>query len=208
MKAISLWQPWASAIAAGLKTIETRSWSTPYRGPLAIHAAKRWTAAEQDFLFSRMRGPNAEYFRRIGITRGADVPLGCIVATCEIYGCVSTNDEPPAFHQVMPTEFVWGNFSVNRFAWLLRNIKQVSPCVPCIGRQGFFEFPEQLPGAMGVTGAPQDPTTLPASRPGRAIVGMPGQPDPRCLLCKGRGEYRSDLELGLVRCGCVSADET
>lgn len=40
MKALSLWQPWASLVAIGAKTIETRSWSTSYRGPLAIHAAK------------------------------------------------------------------------------------------------------------------------------------------------------------------------
>lgn len=39
MKALTLWQPWASLIAVGAKTIETRSWSTTYRGPLAIHAA-------------------------------------------------------------------------------------------------------------------------------------------------------------------------
>src|SRR5258708_5270609 len=41
VKALTLWQPWASLIAVGAKTIETRSWSTSYRGPLAIHAAKR-----------------------------------------------------------------------------------------------------------------------------------------------------------------------
>lgn len=40
MKAISLWQPWASLVPAGAKPVETRSWSTSYRGPLAIHAAK------------------------------------------------------------------------------------------------------------------------------------------------------------------------
>lgn len=34
MKAIRLWQPWASLIALGHKTIETRSWPTKYRGPL------------------------------------------------------------------------------------------------------------------------------------------------------------------------------
>ena len=41
MKAITLWDPWASAMALELKRNETRGWSTPYRGPLAIHAAKR-----------------------------------------------------------------------------------------------------------------------------------------------------------------------
>ena len=29
MKAISLWQPWASLIAAGVKPYETRHWSPP-----------------------------------------------------------------------------------------------------------------------------------------------------------------------------------
>lgn len=41
--AITLWQPWASLIAAGQKCYETRSWQRSYRGPLAIHSANRWT---------------------------------------------------------------------------------------------------------------------------------------------------------------------
>ena len=40
IKAISLWQPWASLIVCGAKEIETRSWSTKVRGTVAIHAAK------------------------------------------------------------------------------------------------------------------------------------------------------------------------
>ena len=34
MKAISLWQPWASAIALGAKRIETRSWMVYPNRPL------------------------------------------------------------------------------------------------------------------------------------------------------------------------------
>src|SRR5262245_34476504 len=44
MKAISLWQPWASLIAIGTKTMETRDWAPPREylgGRIAIHAAKR-----------------------------------------------------------------------------------------------------------------------------------------------------------------------
>lgn len=41
LKAVSLWQPWATLIRAGAKTIETRSWATKHRGRIAIHAAKR-----------------------------------------------------------------------------------------------------------------------------------------------------------------------
>ena len=39
MKAITIWQPWAEFVAAGVKHNETRSWATKYRGPIAIHAA-------------------------------------------------------------------------------------------------------------------------------------------------------------------------
>lgn len=38
MKALTVRQPWASLIAAGVKTIETRSRRTSHRGPLVIHA--------------------------------------------------------------------------------------------------------------------------------------------------------------------------
>ena len=41
MKAISLYQPYASWIAQGKKTIETRFWSTKYRGDLLIVSTKK-----------------------------------------------------------------------------------------------------------------------------------------------------------------------
>lgn len=41
MKALTLWQPWASLVALGEKKIETRTWSTTYRGTLAIHASNQ-----------------------------------------------------------------------------------------------------------------------------------------------------------------------
>lgn len=39
MLALSVRQPWASLIAWGEKTVEVRTWRTPYRGPLLIHAS-------------------------------------------------------------------------------------------------------------------------------------------------------------------------
>lgn len=41
MKALSLHQPYASLIAQGRKTIETRTWGTIYTGPLLICASKK-----------------------------------------------------------------------------------------------------------------------------------------------------------------------
>jgi len=39
VKTLTLSQRWATLVALGAKRIETRSWRTSYRGPLAIHAA-------------------------------------------------------------------------------------------------------------------------------------------------------------------------
>lgn len=38
--AISLRQPWAALVVAGLKTVEVRTWPTKRRGPILIHASK------------------------------------------------------------------------------------------------------------------------------------------------------------------------
>ncbi len=40
MKTLSLLQPWATLVITGAKKLETRAWSTAYRGPLLIHASK------------------------------------------------------------------------------------------------------------------------------------------------------------------------
>lgn len=149
MKTISLWQPWASAIAAGLKTIETRSWETKYRGPLAIHASKRWTNAERLFWLEHVSADlpenieNRDAFRKIGILDGDLIPKGVIVATCEIYACISTNEDPMLVapdHISGPTEHIWGNYGPDRFGWLLRNVQILATPVPCVGRQGFFDW--------------------------------------------------------------------
>jgi ASCH domain len=41
MKALTIRQPWADLILAGVKTREYRSWRVDYRGALLIHASKR-----------------------------------------------------------------------------------------------------------------------------------------------------------------------
>lgn len=74
---LSLWQPWAQLIVAGRKTIETRSWSTKHRGPLAIHAAKK----KADFT-----DPVYKHCARNGMLDDNIRPLtfGAVVAVCEL----------------------------------------------------------------------------------------------------------------------------
>jgi hypothetical protein len=38
--ALSVKQPWAALLVAGLKTVEVRTWSTRRRGPVLIHASR------------------------------------------------------------------------------------------------------------------------------------------------------------------------
>ena len=133
MKAISLWQPWATAIALGVKRVETRSWSTNYTGPLAIHAAKHWTKAEKEF---------AGVEHALG-RLPARLPFGAIVATCTLIGCRFTEDVE---RQVSAIERIYGNYSAGRFAWFLDNIIALPEPIPFKGAQGFFNVPDDIVG--------------------------------------------------------------
>lgn len=98
MKAISLYQPWASLIACGAKPYETRSWKPPLDligQPIAIHAGKKVEkgAAEfaEELMFGQHRAGGFDLADRLarsfkgtpdaamGIFRHAVMPVGCIV---------------------------------------------------------------------------------------------------------------------------------
>ena len=55
MKALSVKQPWANMIAAGEKTIETRTWPTDYRGPLLIVSTRDPRIAPAGFALAVVR---------------------------------------------------------------------------------------------------------------------------------------------------------
>lgn len=40
-RALSIRQPWADLVLDGLKTVETRTWRTNYRGLLGVHASQK-----------------------------------------------------------------------------------------------------------------------------------------------------------------------
>jgi hypothetical protein len=100
VKALSLWQPWASLVALGVKTIETRSWSTSYRGPLAIHASKRiarlheadeaWRAMPRGTYEATRSTENPSRFPPSGQICDP-LPLGAVVATCTLVDVVPTD---------------------------------------------------------------------------------------------------------------------
>ena len=138
MKALSLWQPWASLMASGLKTIETRHWPTHYRGLLAIHAAKRPVGWRERGLLDEW----AEEAYISYVIAGSDFPLGAIVALVELYSC--TPAVQLAETGLSDSELEFGNFSDDRWAWITRNPQAINPPIPYRGRQGIFNIPNSV----------------------------------------------------------------
>lgn len=84
MKALTIWQPWASLLVSGQKKYETRSWATDYRGPIAIHAAMRPVHRTIDALVADKAGNGWNVLERLDslfLRPGAldQLPTGAIV---------------------------------------------------------------------------------------------------------------------------------
>lgn len=137
MRAISLWQPWATLIEFGLKQYETRSWK-PHKSavgqPLLIHAAKRkMTKEETDYL--------AELKDCYGERIPSTFPYGSIIAICTleaVYPTEEVRDNLP-----LALELDVGDWSDGRYCWKLSDLKRLEP-VAFKGSQGFFEVPNHL----------------------------------------------------------------
>lgn len=141
MKALTLHQPWASLVALGAKTIETRSWATKYRGPLAVHAGARQVHSGNFLLLARtarMRGLITS--EQEHDFRSLDVPFGAVVATCTLADVVATYGQRTAEDLGRPGDLPYGDFAPSRFAWLLADIEPVDPSVPAKGKQGLWEW--------------------------------------------------------------------
>lgn len=131
MKVLTLTQPWATLVAIGAKKLETRSWRTGYRGPLLIHAAMGFPRAAKEMCFERLF---AETMAQHGIRKFGEIPTGVIVARVELVDCFRTEDVQSAETEsaiALRGEVDWdagnerhfGDYSPNRFAWLMRNVR-------------------------------------------------------------------------------------
>jgi len=142
MKAITLWQPWASLVVGGYKKIETRSWDTNHRGWLAVHAAKR------EPLDARTLGLINPYFATcldaMGYYPGM-WPRGVILGFVWLETTVPTKN---ILAELTRREKAFGDYSPGRFAWLLRHQGRLPKPVPVRGRQGLWnwEIPEGTEG--------------------------------------------------------------
>jgi activating signal cointegrator 1 len=159
-KVLTLHQPWASLVAWGAKRIETRSWPTTYRGPLAIHAAQEFPRYARKWLEALCEEGNEELLKPFRRGRVGDLwadeiiealPFGALLCTCRLTDCLPTekmhraNIAPSRFsdpwggYYISEQEYRFGDYRPERFAFLLADIEELPQPIPARGYQRLWE---------------------------------------------------------------------
>ena len=130
MKALTLWQPWASLIVLRHKCFETRSWKMDglIGERIAIHAAKR----PPEDLDSELLVELATL-----ALNPATLPLGSVVGVGVVTGFYRAEDIAP---NLSPPEVVFGDYSPGRWAWRIEDVEALPEPVPARGKQGIWEW--------------------------------------------------------------------
>ena len=153
MYAITLHQPWATLIALGIKSVETRSWPAPERllgQVIAVHAGKRTVRRPGDRIEQKLRA-------RLGEEWNRTIPTGAVLATATLAGMARVEHvhlaSGHAVHDV-DTEIgcaagtgrtlidPCGDFRSGRWLWFLDDMEALPEPVPTVGRQGFWRWTE------------------------------------------------------------------
>ena len=148
LPAITIWQPWASLIAANLKRYEFRAWAPPERlhwTTIALHAGVRRPSRQDvitlQYQMQRDRGlgccgvvlPDEALEAALDIVRQARfLPAGVFIATCMLQPAVRASALYAAPKSGPPID-------AEKWAW------PVFPAVPrtpvkATGKQGFFSM--------------------------------------------------------------------
>ena len=131
MKALSIRQPWAWAIIYAGKNVENRSWVTDYRGPLLIHASKRF-----DFDGFQWMHENAEDLGlKSAITHHHLIPLRHEFYKGGIIGKV--------YFKKLVRSKSFSRWMFGPWGWLLENPESI-PFIPYRGKLGLFDIPDEI----------------------------------------------------------------
>lgn len=117
MRALSLWQPWASLMYDERKKIETRHWEMLFRGPLAIHAAMK---------------VDKEACEKFGYD-AATIPRGAILCIVDVIKCVRFPSE------LAPPD-AYGNFEEGRFGIITTMRYKFPDPISVKGHQGIWHW--------------------------------------------------------------------
>ncbi len=128
LKALSIQQPWADAILRLGKDVENRTWPLRYRGPILIHAGKKYDREGEQFIREHEMEDLAitppDFYKR------ARKRCGGIVGLVEISDCRGFSRSP------------WFVGPYGFFLWRA----QALPFFPCRGSLGLFNL--EVPPAL------------------------------------------------------------
>ena len=135
MKAITLWQPWGTLWAAGIKEVETRSWSATSRLQLPIriliHAASRAIMQEEvNKIYSDLL---PEFCLSLSIP---SLSTGCILGAVTLTKCEYMT--PSLIANTSSQEKALGLWQVGRWAWYGTDFILLEKPVKSRGKQGFW----------------------------------------------------------------------
>lgn len=140
LPAISVRQPWAYLICAGLKDIENRTWKLPekYKGQrVLIHAGKTRYVNPFDLLTNEQYDSISQDKR---IEMANDMEFGAIIGSVEIVDCVINH--PSIWAE--KSKMLYDGLSPDRYDkiynWVLRNpVLFDKPVLNVKGQLGFFK---------------------------------------------------------------------
>jgi hypothetical protein len=116
MKALSLKQPWANWIVNGIKTIETRTWNTKFRGRFLIHAS---TNVDKVML-------------------GEMEPTGCLIGLATLVRVKIYNTESSFVRDFERHRVPWHPKQFPIYGYILEDVKAIKT-IPFKGALNFFE---------------------------------------------------------------------
>lgn len=122
--ALTIRQPWAWAIMAGLKRYENRTWKTRKLGPMIVHAAAGRAGVAGDVLWLREHG--------IDCPDANALDYGCIVGLVRVAGCLDVGEVESDLFREGPV------------CWVLEGPQKLSRPVMYRGQQGVFRVPKAL----------------------------------------------------------------
>jgi hypothetical protein len=119
-------------VITGVKKIETRSWTTGYRGTLLIHAS----AGKAGKLMAERK------VIRQYIPDYTSLPFGYIIGQIQLTDILRLSElrlSPEEIDKVSLEENAFGN-NGSRYAWLFSDPEAFDEPIPATGRLGLWEF--------------------------------------------------------------------
>lgn len=129
MKVLSLKEPYVSLIKEKIKTIETRSFKTNYRGELYLHASK--VSADLK---------NEKVKQVLNLLNDKELKNGYILLKCNLVDCVYMDENFVKKIKDNKQEYLCGEYKVGRYAWILEDIQVLDEPILAKGKLGIWNY--------------------------------------------------------------------